>query len=41
MREAWLQGHSLVTPGRSSKDEGEQEDGACDGPDDDVGAANT
>lgn len=36
-----LQGHSLVTPGCSSHNEGEEEDGADDGPDDDVGTGDT
>lgn len=34
-------GHSLVTPGRDSQYEGEEEDGAYDGPDDDVGTGDT
>lgn len=33
--------HSLVTPGGDSQDEGEEEDGAHDGPDDDVGDGDT
>lgn len=36
-----LQWHSLVTPGSHSQDEGEEEDGAHNGPDDDVGAGDT
>lgn len=34
-------GHSLVTPGGDSQYEGEEEDGAYDGPDDDVGTGDT
>lgn len=36
-----LQGHSLVTQGCNSQYEGEEEDGAYDGPDDDVGSGDT
>lgn len=32
-----LRRHSLVAPGRDSQDEGEEEEGANDGTDDDVG----
>lgn len=36
-----MQGHSLVTPSCNGQYEGEEEDGAYDGPDDDVGAGDT
>ncbi len=35
------QENSLVTPGSNSQYEGEEEDGAYDGPDDDVGTGDT
>lgn len=38
---AGLQEHLLVTPGSNSQYEGKEEDGAYDGPDDDVGTGDT
>lgn len=41
MKHNCVQGHSLVTPGSDSQYEGEEEHGAHDGSDDDVGAGDT
>ncbi|TNN75721.1 hypothetical protein EYF80_014084 [Liparis tanakae] len=41
LKSCLAEGHSLVTPGCNSEYKGEDEDGACDGPDDDVGTADT